>query len=54
MSDISKEQLAHDLALAYSVVVALKPSSDIVCTGDFHKLYDENYKIFLENIEDEQ
>lgn len=54
MSDISKEQLAHDLAIAYTVVQSLKPSSDVVCSGDFHKLYDENYKIFLENIENNQ
>lgn len=51
MSDISKEQLAHDLAIAYTVVEALKPSSDIVCTGDFHKRYNENYEEYLQNIE---
>lgn len=51
MSDISKEQLAHDLAVAYSVVESMKPSSHVVCTGDFHKLYEDNYKEFLENIE---
>lgn len=53
MAEISKEQMAHDLALAYSVVEALKPSSEIVCTGDFHKQYLENYKEFLDNIEND-
>ena len=50
MSDISKEQLAHDLAIAYTGVEALKPSSEIICTGDFHAHYDDNFKEFLENI----
>ena len=54
MSDISKEQLARDLAVAYTVVQSFKPSSDVICSCDFNKLYDENYKIFLENIKNNQ
>lgn len=54
MSALSKEQIAHDLAVAYSVVEALKQGTEIVCSGDFKNTYDEFYKIFIENIEDEK
>lgn len=49
MNDL--EQRAHEFALAYSVVRALKNSEDIQCSGDFKKLYDEFYDTFLENFQ---
>lgn len=54
MSEFIKWQRIHDLAIAYTLLCALRndPSSEngVACSGDFAKLYNEYYQEFSENL----
>lgn len=54
MSEFIKWQRIHDLAIAYTLLCALRndPSSEdgVSCSGDFEKLYNDYFQEFSENM----
>lgn len=51
MSYVSKEQIAHDLSIAYSIYLSSLKDSEPLNQEEFYANYKQDYELFLESID---